>query len=334
MKTLEKAKINLFKKGYLDLEIPHDINLIQEINYLKKQKNAIILSHYYQYKTIQNISDYLGDSLQLARQAKETAANLIIFCGVYFMAEAAKILSPTKKVLVPDLFSGCSLADSCTGKDIKNLRKKYPNSLVISYINCNADVKAETDIIVTSSNAEIIINSLPKNKNIIFVPDKNLGIYLNKKTGRNMILWNGVCIVHEAFSIEKIAKQIYDNPDAEFIAHPENQLAILELAKFVGSTSQLIKYVKNSNITKFIIGTEEGVIHEMKKQAPNKIFISALTLDESCSCSECFYMKRNTLEKIYLCLKYELPEILIDNKLRIKALKPIKKMLELSKHIK
>lgn len=334
MKNLKEAKINLFKKGYLDLQIPNDINLIKEINYLKKEKNAIILSHYYQYGIIQDISDCLGDSLQLAREAKNTSAKLIIFCGVYFMAEAAKILNPSKKVVLPDLFAGCSLADSCTGENIKNFKKKYPNAIVISYINCNADVKAETDIIVTSSNAEAIINSLPKKQDIIFVPDKNLGAFLNKKTGRNMILWNGYCIVHEAFSIEKIAKQIFENPDAEFIAHPENQLSILELAKFVGSTSQLIDYVKKSNIKKFIIGTEEGVIHEMKKKAPYKTFIPALTLDEFCNCSECFYMKKNTLQKVYLCLKYELPEILIEEQLRIKALTPIEKMLELSKNIK
>lgn len=334
MENLEKAKINLFKKGYLDIEVSNNINLIKEINFLKKEKNAIILSHYYQYKEIQDISDYLGDSLELAKQAKKTSANLIVFCGVYFMAEAAKILNPYKKVILPDLFAGCSLADSCSGESVKKLKKKYPNSIVVSYINCNADVKAETDIVVTSSNAEKIINSLPKKQDIIFLPDKNLGAYLNKKTGRKMILWNGFCIVHEAFSIERISKQIFDNPDAEFIAHPENQLSILELAQFIGSTSQLIKYVQKSNVKKIIVGTEEGVIHEMKKKAPNKILIPALPADASCNCSECFYMKRNTLKKIYLCLKYELPEILIEDKLRIKALKPIEKMLDLSINIK
>lgn len=334
MENLEKEKMNLFQKGYLDIDIPSDINLIKEINYLKKEKNAIILSHYYQYGEIQDISDYLGDSLQLANKAKETSANLIVFCGVYFMAEAAKILNPYKKVILPDLLAGCSLADSCTGESIKKLKKKHINAIVISYINCNADVKAETDIVVTSSNAEQIINSLPQTQDIIFVPDKNLGAFLNKKTRRNMILWDGFCIVHEAFSLERISKQIFNNPDAEFIAHPENQLSILELAQFIGSTSQLIKYVKQSSIKKFIIGTEEGVIHEMKKQAPNKILIPALPSNASCNCSECFYMKRNTLKKIYLCLKYELPEILIEDKLRIKALKPIERMLQLSKNIK
>ncbi|MCB9203233.1 MAG: quinolinate synthase NadA [Flavobacteriales bacterium] len=332
--TLEKAIKTLPIKGYLDIEVPKDINLIDEINKLKKEKNAVILAHYYQTGEIQDLSDYLGDSLQLARKAKETSADIIVFCGVHFMAEAAKILNPEKKVVLPDTLAGCSLADSCTGEGLRELKKKYPNAIVVSYINCDAGVKAETDIVVTSSNAETIINSIPKEQEIIFAPDKNLGAYLNKKTGRNMILWDGACMVHEAFSMERIAKQLADNPDAELIAHPESETPVLELAKFIGSTSQLLKYVQESPVQKFIIGTEEGIIHEMKKRAPSKELIPALTSDESCACSECFYMKRNTLEKIYLCLKYELPEIHVEENLRVQALKPIEKMLELSQSIK
>lgn len=334
MKSLEKAKLNLFLKGFLDVKIPNNVNLIKEINILKKEKKAIILAHYYQSPEIQDLSDYLGDSLQLARQAKLTKSDIILFCGVYFMAETAKILNPNKKVILPDLLAGCSLADSCTGKDLYLFKKNYPNALVISYINCNASVKAETDIVVTSSNAEKIINSLPIDQEIIFVPDKNLGAYLNKKTKRNMILWDGTCIVHEAFSLDKIIKQISENPDAELISHPESNSAILELSNFIGSTSELLEYVKKSNINKFIIATEIGILHKMKKISPEKILIPALTLDESCHCNECFYMKRNTLEKIYICLKYEMPEITIDKELRIKALKPIDNMLKLSSHIK
>lgn len=334
MKTLEQAKISLPKKGYLDIKIPKNINLIKEINILKKKKNAIILAHYYQSSDIQDLSDYLGDSLQLARKAKETNADLIVFCGVHFMAEAAKIINPNKKVILPDTLAGCSLSDSCTRKDLIDLKEEHSDAIVISYINCDVGVKAETDIVVTSSNAEAIINSLPKEQKIIFAPDKNLGSYLNKKTGRNMILWNGSCMVHEAFSMERIAKQLAENIDAELIAHPESETPVLELAKFIGSTSQLLKYVQKSDVQKFIIGTEEGIIYEMKKRVPNKLLIPALTADESCNCSECFYMKRNTLEKIYLCLQYEIPEIIIEEELQIKALASIEKMLELSNNIK
>ena len=332
--TLLNKKSYLLKKGFLDIKIPKNINLIKEINKLKIKKNAIILSHYYQSGNIQDISDYLGDSLQLAREAKKTNSKIIVFCGVYFMAETAKILNPNKKVILPDLLAGCSLADNCTKKDVQHLKKKYPNALVISYINCNAEVKSETDIIVTSSNAEQIINSIPIDQKIIFIPDKNLGNYLNKKTGRNMILWDGVCIVHESFSLEEISKQLLKHPDAELISHPENSPPILKLSHFIGSTSQLLKYVIKSKIQKFIIATEEGIIHEMKKHIPNKILIPALTINKSCHCAECFYMKLNTLDKIFLCLKYELPEIYINENLRIKALKPIEKMLDLSKNIK
>ena len=336
-KTLDIAKNNLPVKGFLDLkdiQIPQGQDLIDAILKLKKEKNAVILAHYYQPGEIQDIADYLGDSLQLARAAKDTAADMIAFCGVHFMAEAAKILNPTKKVVLPDTLAGCSLADGCSGEGLRKMREQHPGALVATYINCNAETKAESDIIVTSSNAETIINALPKDQPIIFAPDKNLGRYLMKKTGRDMILWDGSCIVHEAFSMERIAKQLAENPDAKLIAHPESETPVLELAHFIGSTSALLNYVEKDDCQKFIIATEEGILHEMKKRAPHKELIPALVFDESCNCSECFFMKRNTLEKLYLCMKYELPEITMDEELRLKALKPIEAMLELSKTIK
>ena len=336
-KTLDKAKNNLPVKGFLDLkdiQIPQGQDLIDAILKLKKEKNAVILAHYYQPGEIQDIADYLGDSLQLARAAKDTDADMIAFCGVHFMAEAAKILNPTKKVVLPDTLAGCSLADGCSGEGLRKMREQHPGALVATYINCNAETKAESDIIVTSSNAETIINALPKDKPIIFAPDKNLGRYLMKKTVRDMILWDGSCIVHEAFSMERIAKQLAENPDAKLIAHPESETPVLELAHFIGSTSALLNYVEKDDCQKFIIATEEGILHEMKKRAPHKELIPALVFDESCNCSECFFMKRNTLEKLYLCMKYELPEITMDEELRLKALKPIEAMLELSKTIK
>ena len=336
-KTLDIAKNNLPVKGFLDLkdiQIPQGQDLIDAILKLKKEKNAVILAHYYQPGEIQDIADYVGDSLQLARAAKDTDADMIAFCGVHFMAEAAKILNPTKKVVLPDTLAGCSLADGCSGEGLRKMREQHPGALVATYINCNAETKAESDIIVTSSNAETIINALPKDKPIIFAPDKNLGRYLMKKTGRDMILWDGSCIVHEAFSMERIAKQLAENPDAKLIAHPESETPVLELAHFIGSTSALLNYVEKDDCQKFIIATEEGILHEMKKRAPHKELIPALVFDESCNCSECFFMKRNTLEKLYLCMKYELPEITMDEELRLKALKPIEAMLELSKTIK
>ena len=335
--TLDTAISNMPVKGFLDLkefQIPQGEDLVKAILELKKEKNAVILAHYYQPAEIQDIADYLGDSLQLARAAKDTDADMIAFCGVHFMAEAAKILNPTKKVVLPDLLAGCSLADGCSGEGLRKMREKHPDALIATYINCNAETKAESDIIVTSSNAETIINALPKDKPIIFAPDKNLGRYLEKKTGRNMILWNGSCIVHEAFSMERIAKQLAENPDAKLIAHPESETAVLDLAHFIGSTSALLDYVQKDDCQKFIVATEEGILHEMKKRAPEKQLIPALVYDESCNCSECFFMKRNTLEKLYLCMKYELPEITMDEELRVKALKPIEAMLELSKTIK
>lgn len=335
--TLDKAKANLPVRGFLnieDIKIPQGEELKQAILDLKKEKNAVILAHYYQPADIQDIADFLGDSLQLARQAKDTDADMIAFCGVHFMAEAAKILNPTKKVVLPDTQAGCSLADGCSGEGLRKMREQYPDALIATYINCNAETKAESDIIVTSSNAETIIEALPKGRPIIFAPDKNLGRYLSKKTGRDMILWDGSCIVHEAFSMERIAQQLAENPDAKLIAHPESETPVLDLAHFIGSTSALLNFVEKDDSQKFIVATEEGILHEMKKRAPQKELIPALVFDESCNCSECFYMKRNTMEKLYLCMKYELPEILIDEELRLKALKPIEAMLEMSKTIK
>lgn len=335
--TLDKAKANLPVRGFLnieDIKIPQGEELKQAILDLKKEKNAVILAHYYQPAEIQDIADFLGDSLQLARQAKDTDADMIAFCGVHFMAEAAKILNPTKKVVLPDTQAGCSLADGCSGEGLRKMREQYPEALIATYINCNAETKAESDIIVTSSNAETIIEALPKDRPIIFAPDKNLGRYLSKKTGRDMILWDGSCIVHEAFSMERIAQQLAENPDAKLIAHPESETPVLDLAHFIGSTSALLNFVEKDDSQKFIVATEEGILHEMKKRAPQKELIPALVFDESCNCSECFYMKRNTMEKLYLCMKYELPEILIDEELRLKALKPIEAMLEMSKTIK
>ena len=332
--TLDQAKKTLPIRGYLDVQIPENIDLIGEINRLRKEKNAIILAHYYQTGDIQDIADFLGDSLQLARAAQNTDADMIVFCGVHFMAEAAKILNPTKKVVLPDLLAGCSLADACSGEGLRELRAKHPGSVVVTYINCDAGTKAESDYIVTSSNAEHIISQIPENQKIIFAPDKNLGAYLSKKTGRNMILWDGACIVHEAFSYERIAQQLMENPEAKLIAHPESEAPILEMAEFVGSTSRLLDFVEKDEAQKFIVATEEGIIHEMRKRAPGKELIPAFPEDESCSCSECFYMKRNTMEKLYLCLKYEQPEVQIEEELRQQALIPIERMLEMSKQIK
>ncbi len=335
--NLDKAKSNLPVRGFLkidDLIIPQGEALVQAILDLKKEKNAVILAHYYQPPAIQDIADYLGDSLQLARAAKDTDADMIAFCGVHFMAEAAKILNPTKKVVLPDTQAGCSLADGCSGEGLRAMRAKHPGALIATYINCNAETKAESDIIVTSSNAETIIRSLPEDRPIIFAPDKNLGAYLMKKTGRDMILWDGTCIVHEAFSMERIAQQLADHPHAKLIAHPESEEAVLNLAHYVGSTSGLLNFVEKDDAQEFIVATEEGILHEMQKRAPHKKLIPALVFDESCNCSECFYMKRNTLEKLYLCMKYELPEITMDEELRLKALKPIEAMLELSTTIK
>ncbi len=324
------AKEALSKKGFLDLEVDPQIDLFAEIEKLKKEKNAILLAHYYQENDIQDIADYIGDSLGLAQKAEQADADIILFAGVHFMAETAKILNPTKKVLLPDLNAGCSLADSAPTSIFKNFKAKYPDHIVISYINCTAEIKALSDIICTSGNAEKIIDSVPKNQPIIFAPDKNLGAYLNKKTGRNMVLWNGACMVHEIFSLEKIVKLKIRHPKAKVIAHPECEEALLNIADFIGSTTQLLKYVINDSANQYIVVTETGILHQMQKNAPNKTFIPAPP-NNNCACNDCPYMKLNTLEKIYLCLKYELPELIMDETLRIAAKKPMDRMMTISR---
>jgi len=326
---IEEAKKKLDQKGFLDLDIDVNLDLFAEIERLKKEKNAIILAHYYQEPDIQDVADFIGDSLALAQKAQSTTADIIVFAGVHFMAETAKILNPNKKVLLPDLKAGCSLADSAPADVFKKFKEQYPDHLVISYINCSAGMKALSDIICTSSNAQAIINSLPKEQKIIFAPDKNLGAYLIKKTGRDMVLWNGACIVHEIFSREKITKLKMRHPNAKVIAHPECEEPVLELADFIGSTSGLLKYSKENPATEFIVATESGIIHQMQLQAPLKTFIPAPP-DNSCACNDCPFMKLNTLEKLYLCMEYEEPEIIMDENLRIGSKKPIERMLEIS----
>jgi quinolinate synthase len=326
---IEEAKKKLDQKGFLDLDIDVNLDLFAEIERLKKEKNAIILAHYYQEPDIQDVADFIGDSLALAQKAQSTTADIIVFAGVHFMAETAKILNPNKKVLLPDLKAGCSLADSAPADLFKKFKEQYPDHLVITYINCSAGMKALSDIICTSSNAEAIINSLPKEQKIIFAPDKNLGAYLIKKTGRDMVLWNGACIVHEIFSREKITKLKMRHPNAKVIAHPECEEPVLELADFIGSTSGLLKYSKENPATEFIVATESGIIHQMQLQAPLKTFIPAPP-DNSCACNDCPFMKLNTLEKLYLCMEYEEPEIIMDENLRIGSKKPIERMLEIS----
>ena len=330
--NVEEEIKKIDKKGFLDIDINPSLDLFSEIEKLKKEKRAVILAHYYQEPDIQDVADYIGDSLGLARKAQNTDADMIVFAGVHFMAETAKILNPTKKVVLPDLLAGCSLSDSCPPDAFKAFKKQYPDHLVISYINCSAGIKALSDIICTSSNARHIVESLPKEQPIIFAPDKNLGAYINKVTGRKMVLWNGACMVHEIFSREKIIKLKQRHPEAELIAHPECEDPILELADFIGSTTQLLKYTSDSSVKQFIVATETGILHQMNKNNPEKTFIPAPP-DNSCACNDCPHMKRNTLEKIYLCMKYELPELVMEENLRIAALAPIEKMLEMSKGI-
>ncbi len=320
---------DLLSKGFLDVPIDLSLDLFQEINKLKKEKNAIILAHYYQEADIQDIADFIGDSLALSQQAAKTDAKIILFAGVHFMAETAKILCPDKKVLLPDLNAGCSLADSCPGDKFAEFKSKYPDHLVISYINCSADIKALTDIVCTSSNAEKIVESLPKNQKIIFAPDKNLGVYIRKKTGRDMVLWDGSCMVHEIFSLEKITKLKNQHPGAKLIAHPECEAAILEISDYIGSTAGLLNFTKKSEAKEFIVATESGILHQMIKESPNKTFIAAPP-NNSCACNDCPHMKLNTLEKLYNCLKFEQPEIILPLDLIEKAKKPIIRMLELS----
>lgn len=327
--NIETAKLNLEKKGFLDLNIDVNLDLFSEINRLKREKNAIVLAHFYQEPDIQDVADFIGDSLALSQKAASTSADMIVFAGVHFMAETAKILNRSKKVLLPDLNAGCSLADSAPAGLFQKFKDQYPDHLVITYINCSAEMKALSDIICTSSNAEAIINSLPKDQKIIFAPDKNLGRYLIKKTGRDMVLWNGSCQVHELFSLQKIVKLKMRHPEAKVIAHPECEEAVLEEADFIGSTNALLKYSAQNPANEFIVVTESGIIHQMQIKSPFKTFIAAPP-DNLCACNDCPYMKLNTLEKLYLCMEYEKPEILMDEKLRIAAKKPIDRMLEIS----
>lgn len=318
------------EKGFLDIPIDFSLDLFAEINKLKKEKNAIILAHYYQDADIQDIADYIGDSLGLSQEAAKTNADIIVFAGVHFMAETAKILSPNKKVLLPDLKAGCSLADSCPADKFAEFKKLHPDHLVISYINCSADLKTLTDIVCTSTNAVQIVESLPKDQKIIFAPDKNLGAYINKKTGRDMLLWDGACMVHEIFSLEKIVKLKNQHPGALLLAHPECEANLLEIADYIGSTTGILNYATKSSAKEFIVATEAGIIHQMQLKNPGKSFLPAPP-NNSCACNDCPHMKLNTLEKLYNCLKYEQPEIILSADLIEKAKKPIVRMLDLSK---
>ncbi len=306
-----------------------NIELASEIQNLKKEKNAVILAHYYQESEIQDIADFIGDSLELAKKAATTNADVIIFAGVHFMAETAKILNPNKKVVIPDLNAGCSLDESCPPNLFSEFKKSHPNHISVTYINCSAEVKALSDYICTSSNAEKIILSIPKDKEILFAPDKNLGKYLIKKTGRKMTLWEGSCIVHETFSEKKILELKFQNPNAKLIAHPECEESLLSYADFIGSTSSLLKYVGENNSNEFIVATESGIIHQMEKKVPHKKFIPAPP-NENCACNQCPHMKLNTMEKLYLCMKKLSPEIVLSEELIEKASIPLKKMMQLS----
>jgi quinolinate synthase len=329
MADINRAKQHVEAAGFLDIDIDPSLDLFAEIERLKKEKNAIILAHYYQEPDIQDVADYIGDSLGLAQKAAQTDADIIVFAGVHFMAETAKILNPSKKVLLPDLKAGCSLSDSAPPALFKMFRDKHPDHMVITYINCSAGMKALSDIICTSSNAEKIVESLPADQPIIFAPDKNLGAYINKKTGRNMLLWNGACMVHEIFSVEKITKLKIRHPQAKVIAHPECETPVLALADYIGSTTGLLNFATKDDAKEFIVVTETGILHQMQKSNPGKTFIPAPP-NNSCACNDCPHMKLNTLEKLYLCLEYETPELQMEEELRLAARKPIDKMLEIS----
>lgn len=318
-------KNSILKKGVKDYT-----EYASAIQKLKDEKNAVILAHYYQEESIQEVADYLGDSLYLAQQASKINNDIIVLAGVHFMAETAKIINPLKKVLIPDLKAGCSLADSCPPGDFATFKAKYPSAIVISYINCSAEIKTLSDIVCTSSNAKKIVESIPRDKEIIFAPDKNLGAYLNKETNRNMILWDGSCVVHEAFSFEKIVSLIKVHPKAKFIAHPESESPVLDIAHYIGSTSALLNFVQKDKTKEYIVATEVGILHQMQKCCPEKKFIPAPVEDDTCACSECGFMKLNTLEKLYRCLLEESPEIRMNKKLMDAARIPIERMFELS----
>jgi quinolinate synthase len=330
MEQLQIEKM-LDEKGFIDETIDPKIKLVEEINRLKKEKNAVILSHYYVDGELQDIADYVGDSLGLSQAAADTTADIIVFVGVHFMAETAKIINPSKKVILPDLKAGCSLADSAPADKFAAFKAQYPKHKVISYINCTADLKTLSDVICTSANAVKIVESFPKDQPLIFAPDKNLGNYINSITGREMVLWDGACMVHEQYSVEKIVDLMDEHPDAEFIAHPECEKPVLLLAKFIGSTTALLNYVQKSESRKFIVATESGILHQMVKACPDKVFIPAPSVDSTCGCNDCSYMKLNSLQKLYICLKHELPEITLPEDVIEKAKLPIMRMLEISK---
>lgn len=323
--AISKLELN----GFLDLELDPTLDLFDEIKRLKKEKNAVVLAHYYQEPDIQDVADYIGDSLGLSQQAAKTGADMIAFAGVHFMAETAKILSPQKKVVLPDLKAGCSLAESCPPDLFAHFKSRHPDRVVIMYVNCSAEIKAMSDIICTSSNAQKIIESVPADRKIIFGPDRNLGKYLIRKTGREMVLWEGACIVHEIFSAEKIIKLKNRNPHAQIIAHPECETQVLELADYIASTTGLLKYTIENPARAFIVATETGIIHQMQKASPAKTFIPAPP-DNSCACNDCPFMKLNTLEKLYLCMKHELPEVTVPEQIRVKAKQSVDRMLEIS----
>ena len=321
----------LEEKGYIDESIDPKLKLVEEINRLKKEKNAVILSHFYVEGELQDIADYVGDSLGLAKAAENTAAELIVFVGVHFMAETAKIINPSKKVILPDLKASCSLAESAPADKFAEFKAKYPDHKVVTYINATAALKTMSDIVCTSANAKQIVESFPKDQKLIFGPDKNLGNYINSVTGREMVLWDGACIVHEQYSVEKIADLIDEHADAEFIAHPECEKPVLLLAKHIGSTTALLNYVQKSDAKKFIVATESGILHQMKKACSDKIFIPAPSIDSTCGCNDCEYMKLNSLQKLYICMKHEQPEVLLPEEVIKKAQIPIQRMLDVSK---
>jgi len=333
IEEMEQQQIDqmLEEKGYIDEPIDPRLKLVEEIKRLKKEKNAVILSHFYVEGELQDIADYVGDSLGLARAAANTDADMIVFVGVHFMAETAKIINPDKKVILPDLKASCSLAESAPAEKFAEFKARYPDHKVITYVNATAALKTMSDIVCTSANAQKIVESFPKDEKLIFAPDKNLGNYINSITGREMVLWDGACIVHEKYSVEKISDLMDEYPDAEFIAHPECEKPVLLLAKHIGSTTALLKYVQKSEAKKFIVATESGILHQMTKACPDKIFIPAPSVDSTCGCNDCEYMKLNSMQKLYICMKHEIPEVTLPEEVIKKAQIPIQRMLDISK---
>lgn len=330
---MKDVNSDMIKNGFVHAEVDPSIDIVEQIDRMRREKNAIILAHYYQESEIQDIADFVGDSLDLSRKAADNKADIIVFAGVHFMAETAKILSPDKKVLIPDLMAGCSLADSCPPQDFAKFKEKYPGHTVVSYVNTTAEIKALTDIVCTSTNAKMIIDSLPKDEKIIFAPDRNLGNYINSITGRNMVVWDGACHVHEEFSLERILELKSEHPDAKIIAHPECEKPVLLVAEHIGSTSSLLNFTREDEAQKYIVATESGILHQMQKASPEKIFIAAPPKDSTCACNDCKFMKLISLKKIYNTLKFEIPEVIIEEDLRVKAERPIRKMLELSEQL-